>query len=190
VTQRSLTDIAKEPQTVEEARWAMNQSTFDSLNDAAKNRIANFLMENDTEETALESLQSIPNDFKEIAERFEVKTFSQISGLPSYQDDKALLVGKEFVIVGWKFMNSVKVKGRQLVKVLALMRETDSDGKPKKVQFTDFSTGIFNQLKSVGVWEPRMAIHCPKGLRVSKDYPVQLPDGTEIRGTTYYLNES
>jgi hypothetical protein len=193
IKHRSLKDIVEHgPEDLEDALWAMQQPGYDKLN--AQQRLQ---LEQDLEDlkaqiptTQMEIFSKVP-DFDTLSNQKEIKTISQATGQPEYVDDKDHLVGKELIIGYWDFQESTKVPGKEMVKAVAVLKEVDpKTGQNKKVTFTDFSTGILAQLKLVGAWKEGMAIYCPRGLRVSRDYKVKMDNGQEIKGTTYYLNES
>jgi hypothetical protein len=189
---RSFKDIVKYgPENLQEALWVMQQPEYTKISDEHKTYIESYAVkEQDRKPTQLEAFAAIP-DFETLAASKDIKTISQATGQPEFVDNKDFLVGKELIVGFWQFMESTKVPGKEMVKAVAVLKEVDpKTNKGKRVAFTDFSTGILAQLQQVGEWKEGMAIYCPRGLRVSRDYKVTLDNGQEIKGTTYYLNES
>lgn len=101
-------------------------------------------------------------------------------------DDKDKLLKVPFMALEWRF-NSGQYENRygektDFVSVTVFTKHGD------RYILNDGSTGIARQLRELsdrtGKYGP---LYVEEGLRVSRDYPVTLPDGRKILGTTYYI---
>lgn len=94
----------------------------------------------------------------------------------TFFDDKAVLVGKPFLILDWRFIVDQK-SGREYVNVLIMGANGD------KVRFNDGSTGVYEQIKKIDAEFGKVGVEVRGGLRRS-DY---VKEGIG-EATTYYLS--
>lgn len=93
--------------------------------------------------------------------------------------DKAMAVGREFLVIDWKFITD-KDTGREYASMRIINPQNE------KAIINDGSTGIYRQLKDLSDRGIRGGIHCSNGLRVS-EYVYENDNGEKSNAKTYYL---
>lgn len=104
----------------------------------------------------------------------------------SVLEDKDKLLKQTFLILEWRF-NPGKYTNdtgelTDFVSATVITKAND------RFILNDGSTGIAKQLRDLSDRTGQYGgLLCRNGLRVSRDYDVELPDGSTTKGTTYYL---
>lgn len=142
-------------------------------------------MWSDTQLRDMNSWQSMIESVQ--AEGLEVaRADEEIGSGFKVDDDKDHWLGIEMMLLEWRF-NDGKFENQYGEKTdFVSMVVIGSNN--KRAIINDGSTGIAKQLREyserTGKFGP---MYLEDGLRVSRDYPVTLPDGRNILGTTYYI---
>lgn len=128
------------------------------------------------------------NDFKSVLEAAKAKGLDvteaadEIGNGFSLLEDKRILVGKELVIIDWRFTHRSVADGADEDADFVTMHVVTVDG--AKWIVNDGSTGIYKQLSELG--DPHV-IHATKGLRVS-DYKYTDDKGKTSAAATFYIS--
>lgn len=128
------------------------------------------------------------SDFKSVLEAAKAKGLAvtdsgdEIGNGFSLLDDKRVLVGKELVIIDWKFTHRSVANGADEDADFVTMLVITDTG--EKWIVNDGSTGIYKQLSELG--DPHV-IHAAKGLRVS-DYKYTDDKGKTSAAATFYIS--
>lgn len=135
---------------------------------------------------ALESFADIELLARELGA--EIIPSSELGDGFSLLEDKALLIGKPLVLVGWHFSQGDE---GEFVSTRVMARE--ANGTVGKYVINDGGTGIFQQLKLITEAGGQM-ISAPRGLRKS-DYEVEVTDEktgelVKRKATTFYIDTS
>jgi hypothetical protein len=120
--------------------------------------------------------------FSQLQELMSTGTVAHIQDIDDVvKVEKETLVGKPFVITGWRYNPEGSLGDFMFVKITTMDNERRS--------FVDGSTGIKDQLRT---YEAKLGkqvpIYVPKGLRVSNYTYHDEISGKDIPATTYYIN--
>jgi hypothetical protein len=145
--------------------------------------------------------QVVPSDFEDAVAQFgdELVVFE---GSPYHPVDKRYLVGKPFIILGWTMQrDSASSYGQEFVSLMAVTQEGIPDKATgevvNRIVINDGAVpGICQQVRELIVsGRMRPGMLCKNGLRVNTyqardaagNYLFN-PDGSQLEGTTYYIN--